>query len=45
MPASKLTGRIGFTGHCDLLLQLQQLDRRRNLPHQDALAIPRTEDH
>jgi hypothetical protein len=44
-PWSELTGRISSTGHRHSLLQLQQLNRRQNLPHQNALATPRTEDH
>lgn len=45
MPSSELTPGIGFTSQRDLLLQVQQLDRCQYLPHQDAGAITRTEDH
>ena len=44
-PSSELALRIGFTCKRDPLLQLQQLDRCEYLPHQDAGAIARTEDH
>ena len=44
-PSSELALRIGFTYQRDPLLKLQQLDRCEYLPHQDAGAIPRTEDH
>ena len=44
-PSSELALRIGFTCQRDPLLELQQLDRCQYLPHEDALAAARTEDH
>ena len=44
-PGPKLALRIRFTCNRDPVLQLKQFDRRQYLPHQDAAAIARAEDH